>query len=123
LNEKVNLMANVSLNGQLLQITQAKAVVRSPEGKTETINFPAGQMISAVWTPREAGTHAVDIVITALAPDGSSIERTNFIAVEVQQAFSKLRVSLNIVLLIALVLLVVFGILLGIFRLVRRARR
>lgn len=123
LNEKVNLMANVSLNGQLLQITQAKAVVRSPEGKTETINFPAGQMISAVWTPREAGTHAVDIVITALAPDGSSIERTNFIAVEVQQAFSKLRASLNIVLLIALVLLVVFGILLGIFRLVRRARR
>jgi triacylglycerol esterase/lipase EstA (alpha/beta hydrolase family) len=123
LNEKVNLTASVSLNGQPLQITQAQAVIRNPEGKTETINFPAGQTISATWTPRDVGTHAVDIVITALAPDGSSIERTAFLAVEAQRSFSKFQLSLNLLLLMALILLVVFGILFGLFRLIRRARR
>ena len=123
LNEKVNLSASVSLNGEPLQITQAQAMIRSPEEKRETIDFPAGQNVSAAWTPREVGTHAVDIVITALAPDGSSIERTDFLAIEVQPAFSKFQVSLNLLLLIALVLLVVIAILLGIFRLLRRARR
>jgi hypothetical protein len=75
------------------------------------------------WTPREPGTHAVDIVVTALGPDGSSIERTDFLAVEVQPTFSKLQISLNFVLLIGLVLLLVVGIFLGIIRLIRRVRR
>jgi hypothetical protein len=123
LNEKVNLSASVSLNGQPLQITQAQATIRNPDGKTETIDFAAGQNVSAIWTPHEVGTHAVDIIITALAPDGSSIERTAFLAVEVQPTFSKFQISLNLILLIAMVLLVVFAILFGIFRLLRRARR
>jgi pimeloyl-ACP methyl ester carboxylesterase len=123
LNEKVNLSASVSLNGQPLQITKAQAMIRNPEGKTETIDFPAGQNLSATWTPRQAGTYAVDIVITALAPDGSSIERTDFLAIEVQRSFSNVQVSFNLALLIALVLLVVFGILFGIYRLIRRASR
>jgi hypothetical protein len=123
LNERVNLTANVSLNGQLLQITQAQAAIRSPEGKTETIELPAGQTVSATWTPREVGTHAVDIVITALAPDGTSVERTDFLAIEVQHNFSNLQVSFNLVLLIVSVLAVLFGILFGVFRLIRRRNR
>jgi hypothetical protein len=123
LNEKVNLVASVSLNGEPLQITQAQAIIKSPDGKTQTLDFPAGQSISGTWTPREAGTHAVDIVVTALAPDGTSIERTDFLAIEVQPNFSKLQISFNLILLIALVLFVFIGILFGILRLIRRATR
>lgn len=123
LNEKVNLAASVSLNGEPLQITQAQAIIKSPDGKTQTLNFPAGQSISGIWTPREAGTHAVDIVVTALAPDGTSIERTDFLAIEVQPNFSKLQISFNLILLIALVLFVLIGILFVILRLIRRATR
>ena len=123
LNERVNLTANVSLNGQPLQITQAQAIIRKPDGGTETIDFPAGQNVSAAWTPRQAGTHAVDIVVTALAPDGSSIERTDFLAIEVQPGFSKFQISFNLILLIAIVLFVLVGIFGGIVWLVRRLRR
>jgi len=123
LNEKVNLSANVSLNGQALQITKAQAVIKKPDGTTETLNFPAGQNISGTWTPREPGTHALDIVVTALAPDGSDIERTDFLAIEVQPSFSKFQISFNLVLVITLVILVFVGILFGIIRLVRRVSR
>jgi len=123
LNEKVNLTANLSLNGQSLQITQAQAVIKNPNGGTETLDFPAGQNTSVSWIPREPGTHAVDIVVTALAADGSSIERTNFLAMEVQPTFSKLRISFNLALLLGSVLLVLIVILFGITRLLRRANR
>ena len=123
LNEKVNLSANVSLNGQALQITKAQVVIKNPEGKTETLDFPPGQTISTAWTPREPGTHALDIVVTALAPDGSSIERTDFLAIEVQPRFSKLQISFNLVLVVALVILVLAGILFGIIKLIRRLSR
>src|SRR6266545_6674478 len=51
LNEKVNLSANVSLNGQALQITKAQAVIKKPDGTTETLDFPPGQTVSTTWTP------------------------------------------------------------------------
>jgi pimeloyl-ACP methyl ester carboxylesterase len=123
LNEKVDLNGSVSLNGQALQIAQARALIRKPDGETETLDFPAGQNPSVTWTPREPGTHAVDIVVTALAPDGSPIERTNFLAIEVQRNFSSFQISRNLVLVIVVVLFVLFGILFGIFRLFCRRRR
>jgi hypothetical protein len=123
LNQPVQLEANVSLNGQPLEITQAQAVIRDPEGRVETIDFPAGQTVSAVWTPREAGTHSVDVVVTALAPDGSSIERTDFLAIEVQPNPGRARITFNLVAVIVLVLLVLGGIIFGMIWLIRRLRR
>jgi hypothetical protein len=123
LNQPVQIQAGVSLNGQSLQISKAQAVIRDPQGKVETIDFPTGQNVSVNWTPQEAGTHSVDIVVTAQAPDGSSIERTDFLAIEVQPNPGKARVTFNLLAVIALVLLVIGGILFGIIWLIRRARR
>ncbi len=123
LNQPVQLEANVSLNGQPLEIKQAQAVIRDPEGKVETLDFPAGQNVSVSWTPRKAGTHSVDIVVTALAPDGSSIERTDFLAIEAQPNPGRAQITFNLVVVIALVLLVIGGILFGFFRLIQRLRR
>jgi hypothetical protein len=123
INDNVQLTANVSLNGQSLQITQAQAMIRNPNGGTETIDFPSGPNAAVTWTPHESGTHAVDIIVTALAPDGSSIERTDFLAIEVQSNFSKGQVAFNLVLVIGLVLLVLVAILFGMILFVRRIRR
>ena len=123
LNQPVQLDASVSLNGQALQITQAQAVIRDPQGKVETIEFPAGQNSSVTWTPREPGTHSVDIVITALAPDGSSIDRTDFLAFEVQPNPGKAQVTFNLVAVIAIALLLIGGIIFGMVTLIRRIRR
>ena len=123
LRDTVEFIANVTLNGQALEITSAQAVIKNPEGAIEMIEFPAGRNVSTTWTPREPGTHAVDIIVTALAPDGSSIERTDFLAIEVQRSFSNFQISLNLILVIALVLFILIGILFGIFRLFRRRPR
>jgi hypothetical protein len=123
LNEKVELRANLSLNGQPLEIKEAKAFIKNATGKKETLNFPSGQNVSTTWTPHEPGTYAVDIVVTGLAPDNSTIERTGFLSVEVQPNPSKTQINLNWILLIAAVLLILFGILFGIIRLTQRIRR
>jgi pimeloyl-ACP methyl ester carboxylesterase len=123
INQPVQLDASVSLNGQPLEIKQAQAVIRDPEGKAETIDFPAGQNVSVSWTPPKAGTYSVDVVVTALAPDGSPIERTDFLAIEVQPNPGRARITLNLVAVIVLILLVVGSILFGIVWLIRRFRR
>jgi len=127
LRDDVELTANVLLNGQPLAITKAQAVIKNPDGETETLDFPAGQNVSVVWNPREAGTHAVDIIVTALASDGSSIERTDFLAIEVQSDFSKGQITLNLILLVTGVVLVLGFILIlvirGFIKVARRARR
>lgn len=123
INDDLEFTANVTLNGQALEITQAQAVIRQPDGDIETLEFPAGQNVSMTWTPREPGTHAVDIVVTARAPDGSLIERTDFLAIEVQPNPGRTRIAFNLVLVIAFVLLFVAGFFLAVFWLVRRLRR
>ncbi|HLO13636.1 MAG TPA: hypothetical protein VK206_02330, partial [Anaerolineales bacterium] len=123
LNEKVEFTAHLSLNGQPLEIKEAKALIKNSAGINETLNFPSGQNISAAWTPRDPGTYAVDILVTGLAPDGSTIERTGFLSVEVQPNPNKTQTTLNLILLLTIVVLLLFGILYGIVRLTRRARR
>ena len=114
----------MSLNGQALEITQAQAVIKNPDGKVETLDFPAGQNVSTrLDSVVKPGTHSVDIVVTALAPDGSSIERTDFLAVEVQPNPGKARITFNLVAVIALVLLVLGAIIFGVIWLIRRMRR
>jgi pimeloyl-ACP methyl ester carboxylesterase len=123
INDQVWFEANLSLNGQLLNIKEAKAIIKDSNGKTETLIFPSGQQVSVTWKPQTAGTYAVDIVVTGTAPDGSSVERTSFLAVEVQPNTGKLQITFNLVALIAGVGLVLFLISLVVFRGARKLIR
>ena len=126
INEKVELNAKLIMNGQTLEIKKANAVIKDSDGKSETLNFPAGQNISVTWTPNKAGTYAVDVIVTGNAPDGSAVERTDFLAIEVQPNPNKGQITFNLVAVIVIVLLVLFLILFVIFRgigkLIRRVR-
>ena len=126
IKEKVDLNANLTLNGQPLEIKEASAVIKDSDGKTETLNFPAGQNISTTWTPNKAGTYAVDIIVTGIAPDGSPVERTDFLAIEVQPNPRKGQITFNLVAVIIVVVLVLililFAILRGTGKLIRKAR-
>lgn len=106
LGEQVQLSADVTLDGQLLEIKQAQAVIRDPDGGVEVVEFAPGTKISAQWTPSIPGTHGVDIVITGTASDGAPVERTAFLSVDVQPDPSKLQVTGNLVMVIGLVILV-----------------
>jgi len=125
-NDTVEFTADLSLNGQSLEIKEAQAIIKDSEGKTETLDFPSGRNVSITWTPQTPGTYAVDIVVTGLAPDGTTVERTDFLAIEVQTNPSKGRITFNLVVVIVIVVLILFLILFGIFRgarkLIRRVR-
>ncbi len=126
INEKVKLNANLTLNSQLLEIKEAKAVIKDLDGKSETLNFPTGQNISIMWTPNKAGTYAVDIIVTGVVHEGSPIERTDFLAIQVQPNFSKGQITFNLVALIVIVLFILFlftfAVLRGTGRLIHRGR-
>lgn len=115
-NEKVELNANLTLNGQPLEIKAAQAEIKDADRNIETLNFPSGQNISTTWTPRNAGTYAVDIIVTGLAPDGSNIERTDFLTIEVQPNPSNGQITFNLVAVVVIVLLILFVILRFILR-------
>jgi len=126
INQQVELNANLTLNGQPLQIKEAKAVIKDSHGNIETLNFSSGQNISTTWTPKQPGTYAVDIIVTGISPDGTDVERTDFLAIEVQPNPGKGQVTFNLVSVIVIVLLVVFFsiriILLTAGKLIRRIR-
>ena len=126
INEKVEFHADLTLNGQSLEIKEAQAVIKDADGKIETLKLPSGQNVSTTWTPHKAGTYAVDIIVTGVAPDGSTLERTNFLAVEVQPNPGKGQITFNLAAVIALVLLALFLILRftwrSIGKLIRRVR-
>ncbi len=127
INEQVQLEANLSLGGQPLEIANAQAVIKDSDGNIQTLNFPAGQNVFTTWTPAKAGTYAVDVVVTGTAPDGSAIERTDFLAIEVQPNPSKGQITFNLVAVIAVVVLILGLILFFIFRgtrsVVRKVRK
>jgi pimeloyl-ACP methyl ester carboxylesterase len=123
LGEQVELNANVLLDGKLLDIKQAQAVIRNPDGGVEKLDFLPGAKIAAKWTPKISGAHGIDIIVTSLASDGAPVERTAFLAVDVQPNPGKLQVTGNLVMVIGLIvfLLAIIGITLT--RFVRKIMR
>ena len=103
LGEAVQFSAGLSLGGQPLDIVKAQALVRFPDGRTETVDFKPGTNVSAGWTPRTEGIHGVDIIVTGRAPDGSQVERTALLSEDVQPNLSKFQISINLVLVLAVV--------------------
>ena len=116
INEQVQLEANLLLGNQSLEIKEAHADIKDSDGNVETLNFPSGQNIITTWTPTKAGTYAVDIVVTGTTPDGSTVERTDFLAIEVQPNPSKGRITFNLVAVIVVVVVIVVLVLFAFFR-------
>jgi pimeloyl-ACP methyl ester carboxylesterase len=120
INDTVEFVADLSLNGQSLEITEAQAVIKDLDGNVETLDFPPGRNVSITWTPRQPGVHAVDIVVIGLAPDGSTLQRTDFLAIEVQPSPGRAQITFNLIVVIGVVLLILFLILFVLFRGVRK---
>lgn len=93
LHEPVTFTGALELPGKALTNTTIKAVLRKPDGKEEELALSNGK---ADWTPAETGVYGVDIIAQANAPDGSPIERTTFLSVEVQPAAEKAQRNLNL---------------------------
>ena len=83
--EAVALSARLTLNGAPLAIQSAEALVRAPDGGTETVALAAsGDAFTASWAPPAPGLYAIDLHVTATSPDGIPVERTAFLTIEAQ---------------------------------------
>lgn len=81
----VRISARLESGIQGIQEASAQAVVRSFLGGTETIPLLAsGEEFEATWKPKYAGLHAIDLSYTARLPDGSTLQRSTFLTVDVQ---------------------------------------
>lgn len=123
INEQVRFNAQLSLGGQPLEIKEAQVLIKDSDGDIQILDLPAGQNISTTWTPTRAGTYAVDVVVTGVAPDGSTIERTDFLAIEVQPNPSQRRITFNLVFVVILIVSILVVILILIFRSARAVIR
>jgi len=124
--QQVDLGASLILDGEQLEISAGQAVIRGQDGKVETLEFQPGRNASTSWTSSSAGLYAVDIIVTGLAPDGSLIERTNFLTLQVQPEISSQRITINLAAILAAVLillLLVFSMIFWIFRRMVRQRK
>jgi pimeloyl-ACP methyl ester carboxylesterase len=84
-NEEIRLTTNLVLNGQPIDLQSAQAKLRGPDGKTQTLALVLQNgKWQANWKLQEPGIYGVDVHTQALSADGIPIERTAFLALEVQ---------------------------------------
>ncbi len=95
INDPVQLTARLKLAGQPLSIEKGEASIRDSEGNQETIQLNIhDNQAEAEWKPVEAGLYGIDLQVTGKTPDGSVIERTTFLTVQVQPGQNQTRTSL-----------------------------
>lgn len=120
----VRLTGRLDLEGQGITLQSVQAVIRDPEGGAVTVDLPAaGSEWDGSWTPRLAGLHAVDITAAGQLPDGTAVERSAFLAFEVQPRPNLLPTYLLLGGLCVLGLVVLAGFALAARGVWRRARR
>lgn len=111
-NENVQLSASLDLGGQAIRLDDAHAEIRNPDGSNETValEITDGQA-QASWKPEAPGLYGVDLQAVGLAPDGTQVERTAFLAVEAQpgQALTRRTLGLGAAFTVALGLLATLG--------------
>jgi hypothetical protein len=117
--EEVNLTANLTLAGQPVEIRQGQAIIRHPDGTMESLDLAPGIKTSVQWKPASPGVYGIDMVIAGQGPDGTSIERTGFLAIEAQANPSKATITTNLAGLVISVLLVAALVVFLLIRLIR----
>jgi pimeloyl-ACP methyl ester carboxylesterase len=107
--DPVQLTVKLALGAQALDLEVAQAVIRAPDGGTETLDLtidgPQGRL---TLNPQVSGLYGVDVSVIGRAPDGTTIERTSFLALEVQPLAGPLpQVGLDVG--IAMIVISLFG--------------
>jgi pimeloyl-ACP methyl ester carboxylesterase len=84
-NEIVRFTASLDLGGQPVDLEEAEAEIRGPDGSVEAVplGISAGQG-EVDWKPKATGVYGVELRVAGLTADGSRVERTAFLTVEAQ---------------------------------------
>lgn len=112
-NQIVQLNTSLELGGEALELDDAHAEIRNPDGSMDTValGITDGQA-QASWKPEAAGLYGVDLRVTGLTPDGTPVERTAFLAVETEpgEGLTRRTLGLGAAFIVALVSLLMVSI-------------
>jgi pimeloyl-ACP methyl ester carboxylesterase len=122
-DERVTINARLELDGRPLAVQSAQAVIRRPDGKTDTLDLKSGDgVVSASFTPGQGGVYGIDVTAQGSLPGGESVTRSAYLAVEMQDRPNPMRGYL-IVGLICACALVLLGGAIGLLIILLRRRR
>ncbi|MBB2940568.1 pimeloyl-ACP methyl ester carboxylesterase [Actinoplanes lutulentus] len=86
IGEDVDLSAAFDQADIPIVVQQATAVIRTPDGAEQTVALTGGDLeTTGSWRPAEAGLHSIDLVVNGMTADEQPVQRTAFLAAEVQQ--------------------------------------
>jgi hypothetical protein len=86
--QPVNVFARLEANGiSSIPMESVAAQLKGPSGPLPALPMqPSGDSYAAHFTPQEPGLYAVDVVVKAKTSDGTPLERTGFLVVQVEQS-------------------------------------
>jgi pimeloyl-ACP methyl ester carboxylesterase len=83
--QAVQITGRLDKGGQPLEISSSEAVIRLTDGSEETVPLSAsGESVQASWTPSQPGLYGVEVRLTGLTPDGSTVDRAASFTIEAQ---------------------------------------
>jgi len=83
--EAITLTARLKSADSALPLESADALIRRPDGSTETVALhPQGNDFAAQYTPRENGVYGVEVRASAKVDDGFTVDRASFLTFQVQ---------------------------------------
>lgn len=112
LNETITISANLTADGIPVTLKTAQAIIRKPDGSTETLEMNIdGNSAALEVTPKASGVYGIEVSITAQASDGTLIDRAASLSFEVQPeneqiTNTRLLVGAVIVVLLFMVILI-----------------
>jgi pimeloyl-ACP methyl ester carboxylesterase len=116
-NQTVTVTGSLTADGAPIPLTSAEALVRAPDGLTETLTMTInGDRAEVEVTPRMSGIHGVEVNILAQTADGSIIDRAAFLTFDAEPTW--LETSRNQIVAVV----VIAGVVLGIVALARRRK-
>jgi len=115
LSQSLDIRASLQANSATANVTSAQAIIRKPDGTTETLTLAAQTdgAYSANYTPAQNGLYSVELNLAGTSPDGAILDRAAYLSFEaesVQQQAEKAEFSWWIIL--AVIALCIVGILL-----------
>lgn len=121
-NQTVTITGSLTADGAPIPLTGAEAVVRAPDGSTETVAMTVtGNQAVVEVTPRMSGIHGVEVNVLAQTTDGHLIDRAAFLTFDAEPTW--LETSRNQVIAGVLIMgIIVAGIVLRRFFAVARYR-
>jgi hypothetical protein len=111
LNEPVHVSADLTVDGGLIPMQSAQAVLREPDGSSETFDMVINASSATLEiAPKSSGIYGIEVNITAQAADGMPIDRAAFLSFEVQSApeqIARTRLTVGVLLVAFLAIVIV----------------